>query len=159
MFYFILSIHVLLCFVLIGLVLLQQGKGADLGAALGGGSHSLFGAGGATAFVVKATTVSAMLFMVTSILLIKYYGPAESVAGTPADRLEGSLMKEAVERAQQPVATTEGAAADGKAVAVETVIPADKTPEAVNTAVEAAPAAAPAAAEAPKAENSAEKAN
>jgi preprotein translocase subunit SecG len=159
MFYLILSIHVLLCFVLIGLVLLQQGKGADLGAALGGGSHSLFGAGGATAFVVKATTVSAMLFMVTSILLIKYYGPAESVAGTSADRLEGSLMKEAVERAQQPVATTEGAAPEGTAVAVETVIPADKTPEAVNTAVEAAPAAVPAAAEAPKAENSAAKAN
>jgi preprotein translocase subunit SecG len=155
MFYFILSIHVLLCFVLIGLVLLQQGKGADLGAALGGGSNSLFGAGGATAFVVKATTVSAVLFMVTSILLIKYYGPAESVAGTPAERLEGSLMKEAVERAQQPVATTEGAAPEGTAAAVETVIPADKTPEAVNTAAVAVPAAA----EAPKAANSTATAN
>ena len=140
MFYFILSVHVLLCFILIGLVLLQQGKGADLGAALGGGSNTLFGAGGATAFVVKATTVSAVLFMVTSIMLIKYYGRAESVAGTAAERLEGSLMKEAVERAQQPVASGEVAAPEGTASAVSTAVSADTAPAAAAPATAAAPA-------------------
>jgi preprotein translocase subunit SecG len=58
---------------LIGLVLIQQGKGADMGAAFGGGSNTLFGASGATAFITKLTTGIAVAFMVTSILLINLY--------------------------------------------------------------------------------------
>lgn len=144
MFYFILAIHVLLCFILIGLVLLQQGKGADLGAALGGGSNTLFGAGGATAFVVKATTVSAVLFMVTSILLIKYYGASvqPSAVGTAEERLEGSLMKEAVERAQQvptPGETTDPAGAVSQSATSETAPAVPPSDNVASTAPISAP--------------------
>ena len=55
----LLVIHVILSLALIGLVLIQQGKGADAGAAFGGGSSaSTFGASGAGSFLTKLTTVS-----------------------------------------------------------------------------------------------------
>jgi preprotein translocase subunit SecG len=63
-------VHVIVCIVLIMVVLLQTGKGADMGAAFGGGSsQSLFGSTGASTFLSKATTVSAIIFMVTSLAL------------------------------------------------------------------------------------------
>jgi len=62
-------VHVLVCLFMIGVILLQQGKGADIGAAFGGGSHTLFGARGATSFLAKVTIVCATIFMVTSISL------------------------------------------------------------------------------------------
>lgn len=73
MFQLVLGIHLLLCVILIGLVLLQQGKGADAGAVLGGSSNTLFGAGGATSLMVKVTTAIAVSFMVTSIFLVRGY--------------------------------------------------------------------------------------
>jgi preprotein translocase subunit SecG len=52
------------------IVLLQTGKGADMGAAFGGGSsQTLFGSTGASTFLSKATTVAAIIFMVTSLWL------------------------------------------------------------------------------------------
>ena len=63
------AIHILVCLVLIGIVLLQQGRGADMGAAFGGGSNTLFGASGADTLLTKVTTITAMLFMVTSFIL------------------------------------------------------------------------------------------
>jgi preprotein translocase subunit SecG len=52
------------------IVLLQTGKGADMGAAFGGGSsQTLFGSTGASTFLSKATTVAAIVFMITSLLL------------------------------------------------------------------------------------------
>lgn len=63
-------VHVLVCFALILIVLLQTGKGADIGAVFGsGGSHTLFGPTGATTFLSKATTVAAVVFMLTSFSL------------------------------------------------------------------------------------------
>jgi preprotein translocase subunit SecG len=60
-------IHVVTCIALIMIVLLQTGKGADMGAAFGGGSsQTLFGSGGASTFLSKATTVAAIVFMLTS---------------------------------------------------------------------------------------------
>lgn len=132
MFYLVMGIHVLLCVVLIGLVLIQQGKGADLGPALGGGSNTLFGAAGATAFVVKATTVAAVLFMGTSIFLVKHYRSAVASQGTVADRLEGSLLQEEARRAQQ--SSGEGA---GAPLAEATPV---KTPEATTPLPVATPA-------------------
>ena len=74
LFYLVLGIHILLCVTLVSLVLIQQGKGADMGAAFGGGgSNTFFGAAGATAFITKLTTGIAIAFMVTSILLINLY--------------------------------------------------------------------------------------
>jgi preprotein translocase subunit SecG len=61
-------IHVIVCVALIMIVLLQTGKGADIGAAFGGGSSStLFGTTGASTFLSKATTVAAIVFMLTSL--------------------------------------------------------------------------------------------
>jgi len=81
---------------LIGLVLLQQGKGAEMGATLGGGgSNTLFGAGGATSFVTRLTTGTAIAFMVTSVLLVRNYSsltlPSQPGSG---DILQGALLQE-----------------------------------------------------------------
>ena len=64
--------HLFICLLLIGLVLLQQGKGADLGATFGGGSQTVFGASGADTLLTKVTTSLAALFMVTSLTLALY---------------------------------------------------------------------------------------
>ena len=61
-------LHILVCIALIMIVLLQTGKGADMGAAFGGGgSQTLFGSTGASTFLSKATTGAAIIFMVTSL--------------------------------------------------------------------------------------------
>lgn len=61
-------IHVIVCIALIMIVLLQTGKGADMGAAFGGGSsQTLFGSTGASTFLTKATTVAVIVFMLTSL--------------------------------------------------------------------------------------------
>jgi len=66
----ILVLHFMVCFVLITVVLLQRGKGADLGAALGGGgANTVFGSRGAGNFLTKLTTGSAIVFMMTSLSL------------------------------------------------------------------------------------------
>ena len=63
-------IHVLLTIALIVLVLIQRGKGADLGAAFGSGASStMFGSQGAASFLTRATAVIATLFFVTSLTL------------------------------------------------------------------------------------------
>jgi preprotein translocase subunit SecG len=63
-------VHIIVCVVLIMVVLLQTGKGSDMGAAFGGGASStLFGSTGASTFLSKATTVSAVVFMITSLAL------------------------------------------------------------------------------------------
>ncbi len=62
--------HVIVSIALIMIVLLQTGKGADMGAAFGGGSsQTLFGSTGASTFLSKATTVAAVVFMLTSLSL------------------------------------------------------------------------------------------
>ena len=67
---FIIVIHIIACIALIMIVLLQTGKGADMGAAFGGGSsQTLFGSTGASSFLSKATTAAAILFMLTSLIL------------------------------------------------------------------------------------------
>jgi preprotein translocase subunit SecG len=61
-------VHVIVCVALIMIVLLQTGKGADMGAAFGGGGgQTLFGSTGASTFLSKLTTVAAILFMITSL--------------------------------------------------------------------------------------------
>jgi preprotein translocase subunit SecG len=60
-------IHVIVCAILIGMVLLQKGKGADIGAAFGGASQTVFGPRGAQSFLAKLTTGAAIVFMFTSL--------------------------------------------------------------------------------------------
>ena len=106
MFYALLILHMALCVVLVGLVLLQQGKGAGMGAAFGGGSNTVFGAGGAGNVLTKATTTTAVLFMLTSIMLIRSYsGMGSEAAGPVEDPLKGSVMEQrAAEQAAPPAA-------------------------------------------------------
>jgi preprotein translocase subunit SecG len=71
---FLYALHFIVCFVLITVVLLQRGKGADLGASLGGGgANTLFGSRGAGNFLTKLTSASAIIFMGTS-LTLSYLG-------------------------------------------------------------------------------------
>ena len=65
----VLIIHVIVCLCLISIVLLQSGKGAELGAAFGGSSQTIFGSRGAATFLNKMTTVAAIVFMITSLTL------------------------------------------------------------------------------------------
>jgi len=63
-------VHIIVCFFLIGVVLLQSGKSGDIAAAFGGqGSQTAFGPRGAATVLTKATTWSAIIFIVTSITL------------------------------------------------------------------------------------------
>ncbi len=68
-------VHILVAAAVVGLVLLQHGKGADMGAAFGSGSSgSLFGASGSANFMSRATAVLATLFFVTSLALTYFSG-------------------------------------------------------------------------------------
>jgi preprotein translocase subunit SecG len=68
--YLLVFLHIVVCVVLILVVLLQQGKGADwAGAFGGGGSQTVFGPRGAGNFLSKATTAAAIIFMLTSLTL------------------------------------------------------------------------------------------
>jgi preprotein translocase subunit SecG len=62
-------VHIFVCLFLISIVLLQSGKGAELGAAFGGSSQTIFGSRGAATFLNKLTTVAAVVFMITSLTL------------------------------------------------------------------------------------------
>ena len=62
-------LHVSACFVLILVVLLQAGKGANMGAAFGGSSQTVFGSSGAGTFLGKLTATVAIIFMLTSLIL------------------------------------------------------------------------------------------
>lgn len=89
MVYFLVFIHIVVCLFLIGVVLLQTGKSADLAGAFGGqGSQTAFGPRGASNLLTKLTTYSAIIFMLTSIgltiLLSRSSGDHSVLSGTKA---------------------------------------------------------------------------
>src|SRR5260370_37040975 len=70
MYYLVVAIHVVVCLFLIIVILLQSGKAADLAGAFGGqGSQTAFGPRGSATLLSKATTISAIVFMLTSMSL------------------------------------------------------------------------------------------
>jgi preprotein translocase subunit SecG len=90
-FQIILTIHVLIAIALVAIILMQQGKGADTGAAFGSGSAgSVFGASGATSFLYKLTRGLALGFFATS-LLLAYIASSES---KPEAATQDSLIQE-----------------------------------------------------------------
>jgi preprotein translocase subunit SecG len=93
----VIILHVLACLGLIMIVLLQRGKGADLGAAFGGSSQTVFGSQGAGGFLTKLTTVVAVLFMFTSL----------GLAYLSSHRVQATVMggAEQVQTVDQPAAT------------------------------------------------------
>ena len=87
MIYLVTSVHVLVCLFIIIVVLLQSGTSGDITAAFGGqGSQTAFGPRGAASALSKATTWSAVAFMVTSITLSVY---ASKRSGAPGSVLQG----------------------------------------------------------------------
>ncbi|MCX8161109.1 MAG: preprotein translocase subunit SecG [Candidatus Saccharicenans sp.] len=106
------TVHVIICIVLILAVLLQSGKAADLAGAFGGaGSQTAFGPRGAQTLLGKVTTVCAILFMVTSLGLWLISGKTSSVVknvpakGTPAAAQTQPATQE--QKSQTPPASTE----------------------------------------------------
>lgn len=166
MFLFVLTLHFILCAILVGLVLIQQGKGADMGAAFGaGGSNSLFGAGGATSLIVRITTGTAIAFMVTSILLINLSGAesglaANAGAASPQGALAGSVMQDvapavvattASADAAAPVADAAKAPAGNAAPSsAAAVVPENKPAAPVVAANPAPPSSSPSKSDSPK---------
>ena len=70
MYYALVFLHIFVSIAMIGIVLLQSGKGAEMGASFGaGGSQSVFGASGGNTFMSKLTTGAAIIFMLTSLTL------------------------------------------------------------------------------------------
>jgi len=101
MYILFLLIHILVCVFLIIVVLLQSGKAADLAGAFGGmGSQTAFGPRGSATLLSKATTISAVLFMLTS-LSLSILATRSSGLGTTV--LEGGSTKSAPVRSQAPV--------------------------------------------------------
>ncbi|MCA1937498.1 MAG: preprotein translocase subunit SecG [Dechloromonas sp.] len=99
----VLTVHILVALAIIGLVLMQHGKGADMGAAFGSGSSgSLFGASGSANFLSRTTAVLATVFFLTSLSL--------AYIASDKPKTAGSLMQEAVQ--SQPVSTAVPAAGE-----------------------------------------------
>ena len=87
-------LHVVVCFFLIAVVLLQSGKSGDVAAAFGGqGSQTAFGPRGAATALSKATTISAVLFMVTSITLSIYASRKTSASGSVLQGIQSAPAK------------------------------------------------------------------
>ncbi|HZR47311.1 MAG TPA: preprotein translocase subunit SecG [Candidatus Manganitrophaceae bacterium] len=84
MYIFVVIIHVIVCIILMGVILLQAGKGAEMGAAFGGSSQTIFGSRGAATFLSKITVGAAALFMITS-LTLSILSRERSVASTVTD--------------------------------------------------------------------------
>ncbi|GAB1414475.1 preprotein translocase subunit SecG [Candidatus Desulfobacillus denitrificans] len=107
----ILTVHILVGATVIGLVLLQHGKGADMGAAFGSGaSGSLFGASGSANFLSRTTAILATVFFLTSLGL--------SYLATNRTQAPGSVMEQVKTQPAVPleqVPTQPAAAADSKA--------------------------------------------
>jgi preprotein translocase subunit SecG len=79
LFYFVVVLHIIVCFFLIGVVLLQQGRSADLAGAFGGqGSQTAFGPRAAANVLTRLTTWSAIIFMCTSIGLVVLFARASN---------------------------------------------------------------------------------
>ena len=98
----IITVHLLACFSLILIVLLQSGKGQAMGSMFGGsGSQTLFGSSGASSFLTKATTAVAVVFMLTSLTLAYVTkGDDESIIRnlSPATQEEPQVPQGADER-------------------------------------------------------------
>ena len=104
----ILTVHIIAGLSVIGLVLLQHGKGADMGAAFGSGaSGSLFGATGSANFLSRATAVLAAVFFLTSLGL--------SYIATSRPRVSGSVMDSAPVQTAPAVPDQTPAMPDSKA--------------------------------------------
>ena len=104
-----LAVQMISAIAMVGLILVQHGKGADMGAAFGsGGSGSLFGASGSANFLSRTTAVLATLFFVST-LMLAYFGSSRPAASS------GSVLENAALTAPVPAALPALQAASGAA--------------------------------------------
>lgn len=104
------TIHIIICFILIIAVLLQSGKSADLAGAFGGGgSQTAFGPRGAATILSKATTISAVLFMLTSLGLwiLSARGTKSVIRGEEPPKKEVPAMTETKKKTESDQAQTQ----------------------------------------------------
>jgi preprotein translocase subunit SecG len=136
LFNLIVVLQVLSALAIIGLVLVQHGKGADMGAAFGSGaSGSLFGASGSSNFLSKSTAVAAAIFFAAT-LALAYFG-----TNRPAASVGGGVMERAAVPAAAP-ANNAGNAVPNTAPAAPAATPAAPAPtQDVPSAAAPAPAA------------------
>lgn len=113
MYTFFVVLHVFVSVFLILVVLLQTGKGADMGAAFGGASSTMFGARGQTTFIHKLTAGMAIVFMVLSVVL------ASLSTGNLSDLEEEELPPPGQEAGMQPEPADDEAAAEDNSASSE----------------------------------------
>src|SRR5689334_568179 len=109
-------LHVAVCIFMIAVVLLQSGKGAEMGASFGSsGSQSVFGAGGGATFLSKVTTGVAIIFMLTSLTLSYISGQPSSSSimsgkgkATPAAKVPAQTPPSSPPAGQAPAAPAQG---------------------------------------------------
>ena len=103
----IIVVHVAVALAIIGLVLLQHGKGADMGSGFGGGaSSSLFGATGSANFLSRATAVLATMFFILSLILAYIATNAPRESGSVVDRIQQKSAAEKKDAAPVAPGTT-----------------------------------------------------
>ncbi len=108
--YILLSIHILVCLSLIGIVLIQGGKGAEVGAAFGAGaSNTIFGASGGQSFLGKLTTGAAIIFMLTSLALAIFWGQPGSSSLMPDQVVSSSAPTAMPTQSMPPAAPAQDA--------------------------------------------------
>ena len=89
-------VHVTVCFLMIAAILLQAGKGAEIGAAFGGSSQTVFGSRGPGTFLSKVTVAAAIIFMVTS-LSLAVLSKERTFSSTVIDLSTGEMRHNAAE--------------------------------------------------------------
>jgi preprotein translocase subunit SecG len=153
---FLTVLHVMVCVVLVVVVLLQHGKGADIGAVFGGGaSNTVFGSRGAGNFLTRLTTGAALIFMVTS-LVLSYLAneglssglfdeeapPPGAAAPAPTPEEGGAPAEGAAPGGFEEVPAPEGSEAAAPTGEPEAKAPESAAPEAAAPTDEAKPAPA-----------------
>jgi preprotein translocase subunit SecG len=123
MYALVMTVHVVVCIFLIIVVLLQSGKAADLAGAFGGmGSQTAFGPRGSATLLSKATTVSAILFMVTSLSL--------SILATRSSGLGTSVLDTTPQKAAPVLPKTQAPAPVQQSAPVTMPVPVSVQPKA-----------------------------
>ncbi len=144
--------HIFVCLFLVAIVLLQQGKGADMGATFGGGSNTLFGAGGADSLLSRVTTIAAVLFMLSSLALTRigrgdFFGEGDAFKNfkdpAPAVTPATPDASNPTAASQIPTGPTPANTGTDNTVGGEIVVPVPAEPAAQPAPAAAAPAAAP----------------
>ena len=114
-------LHIIVAFIMVSVILLQSGKGADIGAAFGGSSQTVFGARGASTMLSKLTAIAATIFMATSLtlaILSKQKNssstigldkpPAAAAPATPASGTAAPAPSQAAPAAAEPAKDQHG---------------------------------------------------